>query len=611
MNEAIFSKMSTPPETLQLRVLLLLQLHARADRDDAIGALDMIQVAMMLWTLLVALALLNRSDQEANSAPPPHRDVPSSTAPQSTEHSSVTTFHVNTREVLVDIVALDSEGHPLLDLKPTDLKVSEVSLPSDSQPTDNHHRLVAPSPAELEIITSLSRIEPNEVKSSGGDAEGGLQIAASCLDQTIAHYQLAFHAGPDASSTGYHRIQVRTTRPGVRLFYRRQYYVGLTAPPPTPLTKDSGPIEKILTRAACYYPEAPLSIALRGRFVDTGHAGVLRVSVTVSASALSFLALDAGAAASGAAPEREVSVDYGICNFDSRGRPINFFSAPLDVGLTEADYAGALQNGFPHILQFPNPADLGMTRVVVRDRETGNLGAIDLFYPRPAGTVLANRILLNASLSLAAMTKADLDAIEESRVVQESIGGDTSKLLLDLPYPNGPTGSFGSIIPGPQTFCGDVYELSTSSPELPDIRELDPIGSLYTSVLDLPPQDVSSTSALPGVTPRTELFSIDYHAVFWVKAPGEYGFQLLSDDGAILLIDDRDLISLDGRHSAEAASSRIRLSPGPHTIEVQYYQGAAPGLALELWIRPPSARSWTLFDIDNYSPEEPILNPRR
>ena len=556
---------------------------------------------MMLWTLLVALVLLNQSDQETNSAPPPRQDVPSSTDPQSPEHSSVTTFHINTREVLVNLVALDSQGRPLRDLRPADLNVSEVSLPPDSEATDNRHRPVAPSPAEIETITSLSPIEPNEVKSSGGDAEGGLPIGASCRDRTIAHYQLAFHAGSDASSTGYHRIQVGTTRPGVRLFYRRQYYVGLTAPPPTPLTKDIGSIEKILTHAACYYPETPLSIALRGRFVDTGHPGVLRASVTVNASALSFLALDAGTAASGAAPEREVSVDFGVCNFDSHGRPINFFSAPLDVGLTEADYAGALENGFPHVLQFPAPVNPGMTRVVVRDRDTGNLGAIDLLYPRPAVAEPASRILSNTSLNLAAMTKADLDAIAESRGVQQSSGGDIGILYLNLPYPNGPIGSFGSIIPAPQSFCGDVYELSASSHLLPDIGELDPIGSLYTSVLDLPPQDVSSTSALPGVTPRTELFSIDYHAVFWVKAPGGFGFQLLSDDGAILRIDDREAINLDGRHSAEAASGRIHLSPGPHTIEVQYYQGAAPGLALELWIEPPGARSWTLFDINDYS----------
>lgn len=218
-----------------------------------------------------------------------------------------------------------------------------------------------------------------------------------------------------------------------------------------------------------------------------------------------------------------------------------------------------------------------------------------------AGTVPAGCILSNTSLNLAAMTKADLDAIEESRGIQGNLGGNIGILYLNLPYPNGPIGSFGSIIPAPRSFCGDVYELSASSHLMPDIRELDPIGSLYSSVLDLPPQDVSSTSALPGVTPRTEIFSIDYHAVFWVKAPGEYGFQLLSDDGAILRIDDREAVNLDGRHPAEAASSRIRLNPGPHTIEVQYYQGAAPGLALELWIEPPSARSWTLFDINNYS----------
>ena len=129
-----------------------------------------------------------------------------------------------------------------------------------------------------------------------------------------------------------------------------------------------------------------------------------------------------------------------------------------------------------------------------------------------------------------------------------------------LPVAQGPIGSFGSILPNPRLFCGDVYELPKQTPSLPDFRELDSIGSIYTSALDVPNQIFSNSTGIPGRTPRTNLFGIDYHGVFWVTTSGRYDFQMLSDDGAILRIDDEKVINLDGLHSAKPASGGAFLS---------------------------------------------------
>jgi len=152
---------------------------------------------------------------------------------------------------------------------------------------------------------------------------------------------------------------------------------------------------------------------------------------------------------------------------------------------------------------------------------------------------------------------------------------------------------------------GDVYELHRTSDSLPDFRELDPIGSLYTASLDVPNQDFSNTEGIPGVTPRTDLFGIDYHGTFWVSTPGEYQFLMLSDDGARLEIDDRKIIDLDGLHTQEADAAHIRLNEGPHTIHVPYYQGAPESVALVLWVKPPGAQEWSIFDLHDYSADAP------
>jgi PA14 domain len=332
---------------------------------------------------------------------------------------------------------------------------------------------------------------------------------------------------------------------------------------------------------------------------------VLRYLVSVDASSLSFLTLNSDAGGRDLTGlSRRIELDYGTCNFDANGKPVSYFHASKDQVLNSSDYARALDRGFPHILEFPASGHIALTRVVLRDRATGNLGAADVAISRiePAPPV--------QSESAAAQTENDRKAYEDRLNVGPARDGHRQPAAWLRPAP-GPIGSFGSIVPRPQSFCGDVYELPDASNQLPDFRELDPIGSLFTSALDVPNQFFSNTSGIPGVTPRTNLFGIDYHASFWVHTPGEYRFQLASDDGAKLQIDDTEVINLDGLHSVDSASARVQLEPGLHTIHVPYYQGAVYSIALELWVKPPGATKWAIFDLnDHQSPKSTAVTDK-
>ncbi len=335
----------------------------------------------MLLAPLAALLFLQPAPVPATAAE--QQSTSPATAPDlqpSPSDTGLLTFHITTREVILDLIALDLHSRPVLDLAPAELQITDTTPP---EPGRKHHHGQA-APAQIAPITSLRVVDPNAAPSSATDTQAGFQIAASCLERSTLHYQLAFHPGSSGMISGYHEVAVTTTRRDVRLFYRHRYFVGVTTPPARPLDARPSSIRRLLERAACYYPATPPSISLRARLIDNGRSDLLRYSVAVDAASLSFLTLATDS--SGRQPmslDRSLQIDYAACNFDAAGHPINFFTVPLEQKLSSADYARALVHGFPHLFEFPAPPSLALTRFIVRDRATGNLGATDVAFPAP------------------------------------------------------------------------------------------------------------------------------------------------------------------------------------------------------------------------------------
>jgi len=270
----------------------------------------------------------------------------------------------------------------------------------------------------------------------------------------------------------------------------------------------------------------------------------------------------------------------------------------MDQVLTPLEYSGAEAHGLQRLLEFAAPADLAMTRFVVRDRATGNLGLVDVVFNFPEEPFQRDAAMLGApDKQLHTVSLADnsfLTAFESG--------------AFD-PYADpiqGPVGSYGSVVPAAHAFCGDVFELKPGIRVLPDFRELDSIGSIYTSSLAVPYQNLPANTGIPGVTDRIAWFGVDYHATFWVSNPGKYEFKLMSDDGALLQIDDKRVINNDYLHCARRSSGIIVLDAGRHTIHVPYFEGTPTGVALALWVRTPGEKDWKLFDLREF--EEPLRN---
>jgi hypothetical protein len=98
---------------------------------------------------------------------------------------------------------------------------------------------------------------------------------------------------------------------------------------------------------------------------------------------------------------------------------------------------------------------------------------------------------------------------------------------------------FGTTVVIPSGLKGTIYYIH-SAKKLNELQKEKPRGTIYTSSLNIPTQDYSL--GFPGISKRLEWFAIDYTGKFWIGKPGEYRWELTSDDGSMLFIDDKPVI---------------------------------------------------------------------
>ncbi len=128
------------------------------------------------------------------------------------------------------------------------------------------------------------------------------------------------------------------------------------------------------------------------------------------------------------------------------------------------------------------------------------------------------------------------------------------------------------------------------------------LGTIHTNKLDIPERDYEK--GFPGVSENTSNFIIDYHGFFYVKEEqeGQYEFQLTSDDGSKLIIDDSLIIAHDNIHPFTSKAGKINLKKGIHKMNVQYFQGIPFNLGLQLKFRTASEDEFVIFDFNEYIP---------
>ena len=458
-------------------------------------------------------------------------------APPAAQPDTPYVLHVTSREVVIDVVARDKNHNPVGDLAESDFQVFQAGKNADKNPLH---------------ILSMKVIDPHSDTGQTGGHESGFSIhsGAICALSFTPHYRLTVPALPEP---GFHQIQVKTTRAQVTLSFRHQYYVGAIPNPSAKETKDSA--ESIaLGDAACFHTLLPATIAVTAHPTIVSGGGSTRYTVVVRPESLYLIGLDG--------TNTRVHLDFGMCTFDASGNFANYYHISSDKQLTLPQVADAQAHGFVKQLEIPGDAPY-LVRVAVREAETGNLGIVDVSRP-------------------------------------VSLTGQNDKDKFQLP-PIGTVRAFGVITPLPNSFCGDFYEISLGAAVIPDFWNLEPLGSLYTNALNIQDQDVTGAVGLPGISHSVMWFGIDYYGEFWITKPGEYKFDLESDDGARLNIDNQQIIENDELHQAQSKTGKVTLAVGRHTIHVPYFQGSPPNAALILAVKPPGGPTRP-FNLADYPP---------
>lgn len=162
-----------------------------------------------------------------------------------------------------------------------------------------------------------------------------------------------------------------------------------------------------------------------------------------------------------------------------------------------------------------------------------------------------------------------------------------------------PAYTFGTTVVDSGGFQGRVYHLKPGTQKLPNFGHMRPVGSVYTTSLNVWPQNFDE--GFPSITDQFEWFAIEYSGKFWIENAGLYRFSLLADDGAKLYLNNKLVIDNDGMHRATAVSGGATLTRGVHEIKIEYFQGPRFTVALVLAISPPG-ESWRVFSMQDFKP---------
>jgi hypothetical protein len=134
----------------------------------------------------------------------------------------------------------------------------------------------------------------------------------------------------------------------------------------------------------------------------------------------------------------------------------------------------------------------------------------------------------------------------------------------------------------------DVYRLRRDARSVTEMRGRQPIKRVCLAQLDITPR--SFLEGFPGMGSTVEWFGLDIRFTVTIAETTTWEILLLADDGAVLSIDDENVIDDDGIHPPTPVGTKVKLEKGPHNFRVRYFQGPGPDLALMLaWKKPGAA----------------------
>jgi hypothetical protein len=125
----------------------------------------------------------------------------------------------------------------------------------------------------------------------------------------------------------------------------------------------------------------------------------------------------------------------------------------------------------------------------------------------------------------------------------------------------------------------EVYRMRRDAQSVTEMRGRKPLKTVCLAQLDITPRDFRE--GFPGLD-MLEWFGLDIRFTVNVPEDASYDLMVLSDDGAILSVDEVNVIDNDGIHPPTPVMTTLNMTKGPHSFHLRYFQGPGPGIALML-----------------------------
>jgi VWFA-related protein len=186
-------------------------------------------------------------------------------------------------------------------------------------------------------------------------------VEAALMDSS-SYYELAYNPQNVKWDGSFHAISVKTTRPGVKLAYRRGYF----ARDAENLAKNQSNEERLKQTCMDFLPSTAIPITAQA--VAPTKSDSIRYLMSVAPSALKF-ATDG--------QSHKLGAEMVTCVYRAKGNSFQFFSRDLTQSLSDAAYQGLQASGLRGYLEVPK-AGARRVRIAVLDIETGLTGALDI-----------------------------------------------------------------------------------------------------------------------------------------------------------------------------------------------------------------------------------------
>ncbi len=227
---------------------------------------------------------------------------------------------------------------------------------------------------------SLARFSSEESMTDVAQQTGGKVCLnnndlADCVQTAMAegssYYELSYY--PDAGDWRgeFHRIIVKSSRPGVHLTYRQGYYARSTESTMNADEKSAGN-DPQLQDAACQDLLTSTSVLLVARQIPPDQAGQVKYFMAIDARMITFAAVDE--------TSHEVRLSLAVCTFDRTGKPLQYLQDKREQKFNEKEFAAVKTRGVAHAIQFAAKPGTARVRLLVRDSFSSSLGSVDIPY---------------------------------------------------------------------------------------------------------------------------------------------------------------------------------------------------------------------------------------